>query len=141
MAYNNEDDITVTVDPIRRDHWVYDGYDKHAATSQRGEALNRAAYFDLASWDPNGVTAPSFFMPTIRQIDVADKYVVQPTDPFCPGWEGPRSGKLPVIMQQLYDGSLINKSVGVIDHERREAARTESARIFDTSEGPWGRAR
>ena len=137
MIYNNDDDITVTVDPIRRDHWNYDGYGQHAWSSSRGDRLDRAAYLELAAWDPNGVPAPNFYAPTIRQIDVAPKFPSQPED--CPErYKGPRTGKLPVIMQQLYEGSLINKSIGVIEHERREAARKESARIFDTSDGPWG---
>lgn len=123
--------VTVTVDPMRNEHWIYDGDTKHEQSQQRGLTYDRAAFSRALGWEAADKGQPAFFMPTVRQLDVAQKYNAPPTDPKCPGWLS--DGKLPVILQQLYDGSLQNKSVGVIEHEMREAERRASTRLFDTS--------
>ena len=126
-------DHTVTIDPMKRDQWIFDGYNKHNQSQKRGLVYDKIAFQQVLGWENADKGSPSFFMPTVRQLDVMNKYTNPPTDPNCPGYRGPRLGKLPVISQQLYDGSLQNKSEAVIEHEMREAARRESARLFDTS--------
>jgi len=132
-------DVTVTVDPINREHWIYDGsgFDAHKRSVQRGLQFDRTAFNKTLKWYEASHGAVSLFQPTVAMIDTMDKFAM-PIGSDCQGWAGykrdpSRFGKLPVIKQALYDGKYINKSKGEIEHEMREADRLAAGRLFDQS--------
>ena len=128
------DDQPVMVDPIRRNHWIHDGHDRHFQSVARGQLLDNAALQRSIRWHNADQGPPTFFLPTL-----SGQFPARPTDPGCPGFQSYwRSNRLPVISQQIYDNELLNKSVGVIEHEQREASRFVASRLFDKSEGHWG---
>lgn len=136
-VYLDSGDYTVTIDPINRDSWIYDGDPDWKRSAVRGLVFDHIAYKRALNWEKadHGEVTP--FLPTVSMIDAADKYSI-PIGSKCLGWAGNRRdpsrfGKLPVIMQQLYDGTLINKSAAEIEHEQREHERRNAARLFDTS--------
>jgi hypothetical protein len=133
QVFMDTGDVTVTVDPIRREHWVYDGYNKFDQSQERGLTYDKVAFQRALNWENADHGVPSLFMPTTRQLDMALKFPSKPED--CPGKHGygSRNGQLPIVTQQLYEGMLLNKSTGVIEHEMREAARRESVRLYDKS--------
>ena len=132
-------DHTVTVDPIRRDHWIYDDGERHALSQRRGASQDAAFVNELAS---AGVytESQSTYMPTTRDIDALGRFSSgrsgNPTM-LARGWRvapGEREGKRPVIAQMKYDGVLPNKSRAQIALEMKEAERRISARTFDKSD-------
>ena len=136
-------DHTKMVEPNRRTQWIYDGdtFAAHMRGVQRGLEYDRRAVQHLAAYEANH-KLPDFrlFYPTTSQIDKGDKYSL-PRLHEGPQWRGyqrdpSRFGKLPVISQQLYDGSLSDKSRGEIEHDMRESARMLEARLFDRT-GNW----
>ena len=133
MSFVEAGDVTITVDPIRRDHWIYDGHTRHEQTQERGLRYDTEAFRQVLNWEKAGHSAVSFFNPTVRQLDSLSKFASREPEPHCPGFTSSRVGKLPVILQQLYQGSLQNKSTATIEHEMREADRRSASRLFDTS--------
>lgn len=130
-------DVTVTVDPVRRDAWIYDGYNKYEQSKKRGFAYDKMAFQQVLGWESASRGDVPLFLPTTQMLDRSQKFPI-PQGQGCRGWNGydrnsERYGLLPVISQQLYDNSLQNKDPGVIEHEIREARRRAGARLFDTS--------
>lgn len=132
MIFNTTDDVTMTIDPIARDHWIYDGSNNHARSQERGTAHDMLAMQRAMNWHKAQHGEVTTFMPTVRQLDVMDKFASKPADRHCPGFTH-ASGSLPVIAKQLYNGSLMNKAFGQIEHETREAERRIAHRLFDKS--------
>ena len=142
-------DHTVVVDPITRDHWIYDGYSKHAQSQNRGMAEDAKSILKGEGWHEAHHGTPSMYLPTTREIDMAEKYTyrvcgneaaaahdLQP--PYAQTSQSARQGgvgdgRLPVVDGLLYWGRLQNKSTGGIEHEMREAERFIGTRLFDTS--------
>lgn len=136
-VYLDSGDYTVTIDPINRDSWIYDGDPDFKRSAVRGLVFDHEAYRRALNWEKSHHGDITPFLPTTSMLDSAEKYSV-PIGSRCLGWMGykrdpSRFGQLPVIMQQLYDGTLINKSPGDIEHEQREYERRSAARLFDTS--------
>lgn len=130
--YMTSGEFTVTVEPMHRENWVYDSSDKHKTSTKRGRAMDYTAYQSALNWQDAHQGAVHHFMPTVRMLDASDKYVLQQNgDKLCGGDSIRRTGKLPTIQQQIWDGTLINKSTGDIEHEMREAARRANHRRFD----------
>lgn len=130
------DDITITVDPINRDQWIYDGVDNRFRESQlRGLAFDRHAFNKSKAWFEANHGTVSYFNPSVDQLNSIPQYQV-PIGSECLGWgafkrDPTRFGKLPAIEQTLRNGGYINKSHGEIEHEMREAARRQAGRVFD----------
>ena len=127
--YQDTGDHTVVVDPVHRDAWIYDGSTRPAESQARGLAFDHDAFRRALQYESEDrIDRPDVYLPTTRQLDALPKFHVPE---ICP--VGPRPGRLPVIAQQLYDGTLTNKGTGEIEHEQREAARRSGARLYDTS--------
>lgn len=147
--YLDTGDHTVTIDPINRDAWITyqdDGYYRHQESMLKGLAFDRRAMQEAKTIVEARHSRPSLFMPTTGVIDGMDKFA-EPMKDGCRGvsWRGyirdsNRYGLLPTISQMLYDNSLINKSVGDIEHEMREANRTLDARMY-LKDGRLGQCR
>jgi len=138
-VYLPTSDVTVTLDPVTRMHWIYDGdtFAAHKRSVQRGLDFDKAAFQESLKWYEADHGSVSTFQPTVAMIDGMDKFAA-PIGSDCMGWAGykrdpGRFGSLPVIEQALYDGKYINKSKGEIEHEQREADRRASGRLFDRS--------
>lgn len=136
-VYISWGDHTVTVDPMRRDPWIYDGDNQYHQGVRRGAEFDRIAYEQSLGWEKALQGRPSVFLPTSHMLDSALKYPI-PQGQRCRGWRNykrdeDRFGYLPVISQYLYENALQNKSVGDIEHEMRESDRRIAARLFDTS--------
>ncbi len=130
------DDVTIQVDPVNRDQWIYDGIDNRFRDSRlRGLAFDRDAFKKSKAWFEADHGSISFFSPTVSQLNQLPQYAA-PMGQDCLGW-GPfkrdptRFGKLPAIEQTLRSGGYINKSHGEIEHEIREAERRHAGRVFD----------
>lgn len=139
-VYLDSGDVTVMVDPMRLDGWIYEGSHAHLLSVKNGEAYDLRALERAMNWDKSHTPALELFMPTVNALNSVKKFVVQK---FVDSgeWAGvdrdlERSGELPLITKQVYDGSLGDKSPGDIEHEMREAARRSAARVFDRS-GQW----
>ena len=128
-------DPPLVVDPIRNDYWIYNGSELHTQGKERGLAFEDAIYESLLNWHAPAQGPVSIFKPTTKQIDKMHKFCTPRGDRFDP--ISNRPGVLPVISKLHYDGALgPHKSAGDIEHEMREAARHEGARLFDKS-GAW----
>lgn len=133
------DDVTITIDPIRRDQWIYDsdGTNAQKLGATRGLEFDRRAYYESLNWYKSHHDEVQLFQPTVSQLDGLDKYAA-PVGSDCLGWRKyqrteTRFGRLPVISQAMYDGRYINKATGDIEHEQREAERRAAGRLFDRS--------
>ena len=138
--YLGDDSQPMTVEPMRtRDRWITEANGwQHKETAHRGAEFDRKAMKESESWYLAQQGPISFFTPSTRQFDVADKWPIPQGYGCQMGMHGERRdpsrwGMLPSIKQMLYDASLPNKSRGDIEHEMREASRREAHRLFDTS--------
>ena len=129
-------DVTVTVDPIRRDSWIYDGERDHKLSQMMGDKQDMLAIQRSLNWEKAHTPKTSLFLPTTGMIDgICQSSCFAPAfkDNHEPGFYNERRGKFPVITQLLYDGSIEGKGRGEIEHEMREADRRSGARLFDKS--------
>lgn len=136
VAFVDTGDVTIQVDPVKQDMWIHDGYHEKWVNSQ----VNSAQY-DLTAmrralgWERSDASEVKMFMPTGAMLDSASKYPV-PEGARSRGYNGQiresqRYGQLPVIAQQIYDGTLTNKSAAEIEHEMREADRRLGERLYN----------
>lgn len=141
-VYLPSDDVTITVDPIRDDLWIYDGHErKFDMSRQKGWEYDLNSIRMGLDWDKAHNSTPiELYMPSTRHLDSLKKFN-EPQGSRCRGWNGQerdpaRWGLLPAITQMLYDGKLPNKSAGDIEAEMREAERRLAGRVFDRSGVP-----
>ena len=132
-------DHTVQVDPVGNKQWIHDSHDGHARSESRARAFDARDVRELIGWerDHSGVDALTFYSPTTRELDRADKFTT-PIGKGCRSWRGVRRdasrfGELPTIEALKYEGRLLNKSLGDIEAEMREAERRQAHRLFDRS--------
>tara|TARA_R100000951_G_scaffold111779_1_gene111194 strand:+ start:1190 stop:1684 length:495 start_codon:yes stop_codon:yes gene_type:complete len=147
--YVDWDGVTVVVDPIRRDHWIYDGYSKHTQSQNRGMAEHIAAIQRSENWQRDDQVVTALFTPTLNQLDRMHKFASRDCGneaavrhglkklkcKYTPesARDGGGDGHLPVIERLKYFGTLQNKSTGTIEHEIREADRYMGTRLYDTN--------
>jgi hypothetical protein len=143
--------VTIMVDPIRNDQWIYDGAgDRHKASQSRGMMEDYKSMMRANGWQDAHHDTPQMYLPTTQDIDNIEKYTYRECGneaaaghdlivPYRPGMESARrggelgNGRLPVISGLMYSGALQNKSTGIIEHEIREAERYTNTRLFDRS--------
>ena len=129
----------MTVDPIDRDRWITEANGwQHKQSVTRRELLNQEALIQSMPWHLRQQGEVRFSAPTVGELNAAPKWPIPESFGCRVGMHGAlrdttRFGKLPVIEQMIYDGSLQNKSKGDIEHEIREAERRHSHRLFDTN--------
>lgn len=136
--FYDSDTGTVTVDPINRDSWILDDSHRFVNSAARGIHFDTKALKE--SLRPESAPELSMFVPTTAMLDSADKWPI-PNDRECKQWSAAdgsvvlrnpaRYGKLPVVSQHIYDQDLLDKSIGQIEHEIREAERRQATRLFD----------
>lgn len=138
-VYLPTDDVTVTIDPVTRDHWIYDGgHQKYQNSAARGMRFDEKAFQEVLGWEKGHSQGKpiEYFQPTSAMIDGMDKFAEPRLD--CRGWMGQRRdparyGELPAVFQRRYDGNWVDKGRGDIEHEMREADRRAGDRLFDKS--------
>ena len=132
----NWGDHTITVDPMKFDHWIMDHGEQHVAGQKRGRMLDRKLVSQLQGWQNESHQAPYvLFTPSQSTIAGLDRFSV-PLQQGCRVYRGvkrdeSRFGMLPSISAQLYDNVLPNKSTSEIEHEMLEEARLADERLFD----------
>ena len=134
--YLDTADHTVVIEPMRRQHWIYDGADwKHEGSVQRAIRFERRALQWAQDWEKGDERMPLVYLPTTRELDSLNKWTNPPADRHCPGFQHAflSADRLPAISKLLYDNVLPNKSFGDIEHEVRETERRQAHRLFDTS--------
>ena len=136
-SYHNRDDndMPIALDSIQRDAWVRDGSDRHERSQQRRNYLDNRALVESMRYHESHMPTLVYTRPTSAQIDKLDKYSNQFFGEKCHGRvrHTAREGKLPAVLKQIYEGTLLNKSTGDIEHEIRDAERFGGNRLFDKS--------
>ena len=136
-SYHNRDDndMPVVVDPVERDAWIHEGSDRHARSQARGNYFDNRALVQSIRSSESHLPKLSYTLPSTAQLDAAKKYSNQFFFDKCNGrvLDKTRDGLLPAVSKQIYEGSLLDKSTGDIEHEIREAERYTGNRLFDKS--------
>ena len=164
--HNEPNDITpigvgsyhepITVDPVRRDHWQYDGGLQHADSRARGAALDVKAANDSRG-ALSYATEENFYEPRAFNFFI-------PAPCGLSGWKGLHGDKwknersiyestrtnpwnlhkqsytqmpssFPAVSQLRRDARLPEKTRGQIEAEMRISERRQGDRLFDKSGG------
>jgi len=114
-------DHTTVVDPIRRDHWIYDGSERHSHSQKRGMREDVRAMERGHGWQEAHQNTPTLYLPTTHELDMLNKFTyrdcgneaaarhgLQP--PYKQTSESARNGgtgdgQLPVITGLFYSGA------------------------------------
>ena len=113
-------DYTVTIDPVRNAHWVYeqDG-ERHQTTMARGKAYDAADTRHLMKLlSEETFSAPEVFRPTVAQLEGMPKFQSR-RNGGCDTWRGSIRdvrdvGNLPVVMQKHRDDAFPEEDKGQI---------------------------
>ena len=127
-VYVNDEDVTVTVDPVGNAHWIRDDTMRHAASVHRGALKNHAGVMHALDVIKHQGDSRETFIPTSSMLDRLPKLSSCRTRCALEV----RDGTLPVIHERVWKNTLPNNPY-ILDDLRLENGHLSRNRAFDCS--------
>ena len=129
----NWGDVTVQVDPIRDQKWIFDGDDAHKTSADRGRSYDRSIVQRLVNWETTHTPKPvDYFNPASQPVRDCTRFpssclnnVEQYNKYYWRGFkrDSSRWGLLPSVTAMIYENRLPDKPEYDIESEIRESEK------------------
>ena len=137
------DGVTVQVDPMQHKLWLHDSnQDRHRLQENKGRFYDASDVRRLLNWETRHGHEPhaEYYTPSVATLNSIDPFP-GPCASQLRWWNKGKNaldGKRPTISQMIFEGSLPDKSKGVIEAEVYQSDWVASSRLFSSGEAPGG---
>ena len=141
-VYVNGEDVTVTIDPMKNQHWIRDGSHRHDVSQMRGAIKDHAGVVRAQKIADKGqyrwFELPQTFVPSSKEIDAMPKLTPRCVANSSRGSVGTEQtrGTLPGISQMIYKNMLADTPDWMVENQTWLAnTHLDRNRAFDCT-GP-----